>query len=80
MFRYLLISLFSLFALSAKTPNIVILLADDLEYKDIGCYNGPVETPNLDSLAVKGAKFEAFYSGSRLLSFTCSIAHWSTSY
>jgi arylsulfatase A len=68
MLRFFILSLFSLFALSAKTPNVVILLADDLGYKDIGCYDGPVKTPNLDSLAIKGAKFETFYSGSAVCS------------
>ncbi|EDM28495.1 arylsulphatase A [Lentisphaera araneosa HTCC2155] len=68
MLKFILISFFSVFALSAKTPNIVILLADDLGYKDIACYKGPVETPNIDSLAVKGTKFETFYSGSAVCS------------
>ncbi|MBB03122.1 MAG: arylsulfatase [Planctomyces sp.] len=40
-----------------------MLLADDLGYQDIGCYGGPVETPTLDQLAAKGARFTNFYSG-----------------
>tara|TARA_Y100000588_G_scaffold104402_1_gene113853 strand:- start:573 stop:1979 length:1407 start_codon:yes stop_codon:yes gene_type:complete len=52
---------------SAK-PNVVIILADDLGYKDIGSYGGPVKTPNLDSLAKEGARFETFYSGSAVCS------------
>ncbi len=44
-------------------PNVVVLLADDLGYKDIGCYGGPVKTPALDSLAAKGVRFTDFYSG-----------------
>lgn len=50
------------FALAAK-PNVVVLLADDLGYKDVGCYGGPVKTPAIDSLAAKGARFTDFYSG-----------------
>lgn len=44
-------------------PNVVMLLSDDLGYQDIGCYDGPVKTPNLDSLAKGGTRFQAFYSG-----------------
>ncbi len=47
----------------AIRPNVVILLADDLGFRDIGCYDGPVRTPNIDSLAVKGTRFTDFYSG-----------------
>jgi len=35
-------------------PNVVILLADDLGSKDLGCYGGPVKTPVLDNLAARG--------------------------
>jgi len=48
---------------AAKRPNVVMLLADDLGYQDVGCYNGPVTTPNIDSLAVGGMRFTDFYSG-----------------
>ena len=38
-------------------PNILILLADDLGYGDLGCYgNDSVQTPNIDSIAKKGVK------------------------
>lgn len=48
---------------AAQRPNVVMLLADDLGYKDIGCYGGPVKTPNLDRLAAGGTRFSDFYSG-----------------
>ena len=35
----------------AKRPNIIVILADDLGYSDIGCFGGDVRTPNLDALA-----------------------------
>ncbi len=35
-------------------PNVVVLLADDLGFQDIGCYGGPVKTPALDRLAANG--------------------------
>lgn len=44
-------------------PNVVILLADDLGYQDIGCYGGPVKTPALDTLSARGTRFSDFYSG-----------------
>ncbi|MCM8541111.1 MAG: sulfatase-like hydrolase/transferase [Lentisphaeraceae bacterium] len=60
--------LFTLFllcfsAIAADKPNVVILLADDLGWKDIGAYGGTVKTPNLDNLAANGSKFSNFYSG-----------------
>ncbi len=48
---------------SFDRPNVVILLADDLGFKDIGCYGGPVQTPNIDRLASNGIRFTDFYSG-----------------
>lgn len=49
-------------ALAAK-PNVVVLLADDLGYRDVGCYDGPVNTPTIDGLAAGGTRFSDFYSG-----------------
>jgi len=51
-----------------KRPNIVVLLADDLGFQDIGCYGGPVKTPALDHLAAKGMRFTDFYSGAAVCS------------
>jgi len=47
----------------AKRPNVVVLLADDLGWGDIGCYDGPVKTPALDGLAAKGVRLTDFHSG-----------------
>lgn len=48
-----------------KQPNIILILADDLGYGDVG-FNGQklIKTPNLDKLAKEGARFPQFYSGS----------------
>jgi len=46
-------------------PNIVILLADDLGYSDLGCYGGEIATPNLDRLAAGGLRFTQFYNTAR---------------
>ena len=39
-------------------PNIIFILADDLGIPDVGCYGGAFKTPNLESLAVGGTRFE----------------------
>ena len=44
-------------------PNILILLADDMGSGDLGCYGGTARTPNLDTLAANGIKFNNSYSG-----------------
>src|SRR5437764_3490033 len=47
---------------AAKLPNIVIILADDLGYGDLGCYGHPtIRTPNLDRMAAAGMRFTDFY-------------------
>jgi arylsulfatase A-like enzyme len=52
----------------AQRPNVVILLADDLGSKDLGCYGGPVKTPVLDSLAARGVRFTDFHAGAAVCS------------
>jgi arylsulfatase A-like enzyme len=47
-------------------PNIiVIIMADDLGYSDIGCYGGEISTPSIDGLAKNGLRFTQFYNNSR---------------
>jgi arylsulfatase len=46
-------------------PNILVILADDMGYSDIGCYGGEIETPNLDALARNGLRFTQFYNAAR---------------
>lgn len=48
-----------------SAPNIILILADDLGYSDIGCYGGEIRTPNLDRLAAGGLRFSRFYNTSR---------------
>lgn len=48
-----------------RRPNILLILADDLGYSDIGCYGGEIETPNLDRLAQRGVRFTQFYNTAR---------------
>src|SRR5438477_10252591 len=58
-----LLSLFiSLPTSAAKPPNIIVILADDLGYGDLGCYGHPsIRTPNLDRMAAEGLRFTDFY-------------------
>ena len=49
----------------AKPPNILLILADDLGFSDLGCYGGEIATPNLDKLAGNGLRFRQFYNGTR---------------
>lgn len=52
-------------AVAAPRPNIVVILADDMGYSDIGCYGGEIATPNLDRLAANGLRFTRFYNTAR---------------
>jgi arylsulfatase len=47
------------------SPNILLILADDLGWSDMGCYGGEIKTPNLDALAMDGVRFSQAYNSSR---------------
>ena len=47
------------------SPNIVVIVADDMGFSDLGCYGGEIETPNLDRLAENGLRFTQFYNTAR---------------
>lgn len=46
-------------------PNILIIMADDMGFADVGCYGGEIPTPNIDRLAARGLRFTQFYNMSR---------------
>lgn len=52
-------------AQSAEKPNVLVILADDLGYSDLGCYGGEIDTPNIDSLAKDGVRFTQLYNSAR---------------
>ncbi len=68
MIRPLILTLALLTGISfayAERPNIIVILADDMGFSDIGAYGGEIETPNLDTLAAGGIKFSNFYNSAR---------------
>ena len=46
----------------ADRPNILLIMADDLGYTDLGSYGSEIATPNLDALADSGVKMTQFYA------------------
>lgn len=58
---------------AAARPNIVLIMADDLGFADLGCYGSEIDTPNLDRLAANGLRFSQFYSTSKCHSSRVSL-------
>ncbi|MBN1509617.1 MAG: sulfatase-like hydrolase/transferase [Sedimentisphaerales bacterium] len=50
---------------TARRPNIVLIMSDDMGFSDLGCYGGEISTPNLDKLAAGGLRFTQFYNAAR---------------
>ncbi len=48
-----------------SAPNIILILADDMGYSDLGCFGGEIPTPNLDRLAENGLRMTHFYNAAR---------------
>ncbi len=49
----------------AAPPNVVVILADDLGFSDLGCHGGEIDTPHLDRLAAGGLRFTQGYNTAR---------------
>ena len=64
-FSFIAFTLLAATATAVERPNIVIVLADDMGYSDIGSYGGEVRTPRLDALAADGLRFTQFYNTGR---------------
>jgi arylsulfatase A-like enzyme len=63
----------SAYAASRERPNIVLIMADDLGFADLGCYGSEIETPNLDSLASAGLRLSQFYNTAKCHSSRVSL-------
>jgi arylsulfatase A-like enzyme len=60
-------------AQAAERPNIVLIMADDLGFSDLGCYGSEIKTPNLDKLAADGLRFNQFYNTAKCHSSRVSL-------
>lgn len=49
----------------AAPPNVILIMADDMGWSDLGCFGGEIDTPHLDSLAAGGLRFTQFYNNGR---------------
>lgn len=52
-------------ASEGKKPNLLLIMADDLGYSDLGCYGSEIQTPHLDAVAENGLRFTQFYNTAR---------------
>lgn len=64
-FSFVLSLLSELASAEPAFPNIIVVLADDMGFSDLGCYGSEIETPNIDALAANGLKFTQFYNTAR---------------
>ena len=75
--RLLLVLVTLLFALpaagQAKRPNVILILADDMGFSDVGCYGSEIPTPNIDRLAAGGFRLTQFYNNARCCPTRASI-------
>ncbi|RYD20902.1 MAG: arylsulfatase [Verrucomicrobiaceae bacterium] len=53
---------------AARTPNVVIILNDDMAYADVACFGAPYATPNIDRLAKEGRRFTNFHVSTAICS------------
>ncbi|MEM7148033.1 MAG: arylsulfatase [Verrucomicrobiota bacterium] len=57
----------------AQSPNIILIMADDMGWSDLGCYGGEIETPNIDRLADEGLLFTQFYNNAKCTTTRASL-------
>lgn len=56
-----------------EAPNIIVIMADDMGFSDIGCYGSEIETPNLDRMAKEGLHFTQFYNNAKCTTTRASL-------
>lgn len=61
------------FGEDARRPNILLIVADDLGFSDLGCYGSEIKTPHLDRLASGGLRLTQFYTTGRCCPSRASI-------
>ncbi|NNE91844.1 MAG: sulfatase-like hydrolase/transferase, partial [Verrucomicrobiales bacterium] len=59
---FLLVAAFAISSQATEKPNVILIMADDLGWSDVGCYGGEIPTPAIDSLAKDGLRFRQFYN------------------
>ena len=68
-FAFIVLSIFCYFplkkAIAQDKPNIIVIMADDMGFSDLGCTGSEIQTPTLDSLATNGVLFTHFYNTAR---------------
>lgn len=57
----------------APRPNIVLIMADDMGWSDIGCYGSEIPTPNIDRIAAEGMLFTQFYNNAKCTTTRASL-------
>ncbi len=76
-FLFLLVLTFSSTIVQAKElgkrPNVLLIVADDLGFSDLGCFGGEIKTPVLDQLATDGVRLTQFYNMGRCCPSRASI-------
>ena len=61
-------------ALAAEgRPNVVLIMADDMGFSDLGCYGSEIRTPNVDRLAAEGVRFARFYNNAKCTTTRASL-------
>lgn len=58
---------------AAPRPNILLIMADDMGFSDLGCYGGEIRTPHLDRLAAEGLRFTQFYNNAKCTTTRASL-------
>ena len=73
--RFLLLACLWTWAAVAQTerPNILMIMADDLGFSDLGCYGSEIHTPHLDQMARRGLRFTQFYNTAKCHSSRVSL-------